>query len=115
MGEGNIEDDFSGVDPGTPHRWEDYCTKNVECSPQSLLGYGKKVHLRSGGVCLYCGFGVSWQVEPEFKFDTCRQLTVEHIVPGQDGKLGRTIKMAVDGFFAICRRTRSERSRSSAS
>jgi len=104
MGEGNNENDGIDIvlpDPGTPHRWEQYDTEDLECSPQSLLGYGKKAHQRSGGVCLYCGYGGSWQVEPEIKFDAWRQLTVEHIVPSCKGQLDRDIKNAVAAVFQV--------------
>lgn len=52
----------------------------VECSPQSLLGYGLSAHKHSGGICLYCGMGKG-VVSPEGRFDAWRQLTIEHIVP----------------------------------
>jgi len=101
MGEGRvIGDDFSDSwDFGTPRHWEDILTDEVTYDAQSLLGYGREVHLRSGGACLYCGFGVSWQVEPERGFDAWRQLTVEHIVPGEEGELSRAIEKEVETLF----------------
>ncbi|MCE5200331.1 HNH endonuclease [bacterium] len=43
---------------------------------QSLLGYGKAVHERSGGVCAYCGMG-----KDGLTFDMWRQLSVDHVIP----------------------------------
>lgn len=98
MGEGNVDDDFSEVELPTPDHWEGYPT-DIRCDAQALLGYGREVHPRSGGICLYCGFGCSWQVEPERAFDAWRQLTLEHIVPWQDGELDGEIEEAVEEVF----------------
>ena len=52
----------------------DTVIEKIKCSCQSLTGYGKEVHKRSGGKCAYCDFvGDS--------FDKWRQLSVEHIIP----------------------------------
>jgi len=59
-------------------------------SCQSLLGYGRAAHERSGGVCAYCGLG-----SDGVTFDLWRQLTVDHVIasntigPGGLGKLIR--------------------------
>lgn len=77
--------------------WEDI--KIVESDPQSLLGYAKETHRRSGGVCLYCGFGVPSVEDPEHKFDVWRQLTVEHIVPSDNCQLREKIKHGICTAF----------------
>ena len=40
---------------------------------QSLLGYGRAPHLRSGGVCQLCGCGAGTDID----FDLWRQFTVD--------------------------------------
>ena len=58
---------------------------DVKGSLQSLLGYGKSVHNRSGGVCQYCGYGVKMETDTETNFDLWRQLTVEHLISEAGG------------------------------
>ncbi|MCL4552796.1 MAG: hypothetical protein M1305_04500 [Candidatus Marsarchaeota archaeon] len=55
---------------------------------QSLLGYGRAVHARSGGVCEYCGLG-----KERVDFSVWRQLSVDHVVPVKlfSGR-GRTLR-----------------------
>lgn len=45
---------------------------------QSLFGYGKAAHERSGGICEYCGLGAS-----ELDFDIWRQFSVDHVIPAR--------------------------------
>ena len=47
----------------------------------SLFGYAAEVHIRSGGICQLCGFGVG----SEMDFDSWRQLTVEHLIGRKEG------------------------------
>lgn len=56
-------------------------TQPCEYNPnscQSLLGYGRPVHKRSGGICKYCNFG-----KDSVNFDAWRQLSVDHIIPAR--------------------------------
>src|SRR6266496_979743 len=67
-----------------------------ESALQSLLGYGRATHERSGGVCQLCGCGAG----PDIDFDLWRQFTIEHLIgQGQGGYLSQ-IKSAVDVRFA---------------
>lgn len=54
-------------------------------SLQSLLGYGKPVHKRSGGICQYCGYGIKMEASTDANFDVWRQLTVEHFISKKAG------------------------------
>jgi hypothetical protein len=45
-------------------------------SCESLLGYGRAVHKKWGGVCQYCGLG-----KDGLDFDTWRQLSIDHVIP----------------------------------
>jgi hypothetical protein len=45
-------------------------------SCQSLLGYGRLVHERSGGICAWCGLG-----KDAVDFDHWRQFSVDHVIP----------------------------------
>lgn len=57
-------------------------------SCQSLLGYGRAAHARSGGICHYCGFG-----KERVEFYAWRQLSIDHVVPARlfPGK-GKTLQ-----------------------
>jgi len=57
----------------------------------SLFGYSAEVHIRSGGICALCGFGVGSGKD----FDSWRQLTVEHIIGRKDGGYRDKIREAV--------------------
>ena len=48
---------------------------------QSLFGYARNVHKRSGGICQFCGCGNTDAVD----FDLWRQMTVEHIIGESKG------------------------------
>ena len=43
---------------------------------QSLFGYGKNAHERSGGICVYCGIGAD-----KLDFDIWRQFSIDHVIP----------------------------------
>jgi hypothetical protein len=58
---------------------------DVKGSLQSLLGYGKAVHKRSGGVCQYCGYGIKVEADTEANFDLWRQLSLEHLISEAGG------------------------------
>ena len=47
-------------------------------SCQSLLGYGRATHAKSGGICVYCGLG-----RDRVDFDVWRQLSVDHVIPAR--------------------------------
>ncbi len=47
-------------------------------SCQSLLGYGRAAHARSGGRCKYCDFG-----KERIDFNMWRQLSIDHVVPAR--------------------------------
>ena len=71
-------------------------TPSDEAGLQSLFGYGRAAHERSGGICQLCGCGAG----PDIDFDLWRQFTIEHLIGyGQGGYLGR-IRPAVDSRFA---------------
>jgi hypothetical protein len=61
----------------------------------SLFGYAAGVHLRSGGICQYCGAGDGEEVD----FDLWRQLTVEHLIGESQGGHKRDIRAAVHKRF----------------
>ncbi len=61
---------------------------------QSLFGYAKKVHARSGGICQLCGYGGSGM-----DFDLWRQLSVEHLIGQSQGGYPPEILSAVAGRF----------------
>lgn len=63
---------------------------------QSLLGYGRIAHERSGGICQLCGCGAG----PEIDFDMWRQLTIEHLIGQAQGGYPPRIRAAVDVRFA---------------
>lgn len=48
---------------------------NASLDLQSLTGYGRPIHARTGGVCEYCGFG------EELVLLNWLQMTVEHVIP----------------------------------
>ncbi len=62
---------------------------------QSLFGYAKDIHKRSGGICQLCGAGMG---EPS-NFDLWRQLTVEHLVGASQGGYINEIKEAIGNRF----------------
>ena len=62
---------------------------------QSLCGYGREVHRRSGGICKYCSFGKGSSLDPSL----WRQLTVEHIIPASRGGKLSDIKKALETRF----------------
>lgn len=62
---------------------------------QSLFGYARKVHERSGGVCQLCGCGNGSEVD----FHLWRQLTVEHLVGASQGGYLKDIKRALAKRF----------------
>ncbi len=45
-------------------------------SLESLLGYGRAAHVRSGGICQLCGCGKERGID----FDLWRQFTIEHLI-----------------------------------
>lgn len=62
---------------------------------QSLFGYAKKVHQRSGGICQLCGCGMGIQSG----FDLWRQMTVEHLIGESQGGDLKRIKEAIAKRF----------------
>lgn len=62
---------------------------------QSLFGYGRAAHLRSGGICELCGSGAG----PIVDFDLWRQLTIEHLIGVGQGGYPPAIRLAVDQRF----------------
>jgi len=63
---------------------------------QSLFGYGRAAHERSGGICQLCGCGAG----PEIDFDLWRQFTIEHLIGEGQGGYPKRIGAAVDIRFA---------------
>ncbi len=63
---------------------------------QSLFGYGRAAHVRSGGICQLCGCGKERGID----FDLWRQFTIEHLVGQGDGGYPDRIRAAVDTKFA---------------
>jgi hypothetical protein len=63
---------------------------------QSLFGYGRVTHERSGGICQLCGCGAGLEID----FDLWRQFTVEHLIGEGQGGYPLRIKAAVDAKFA---------------
>lgn len=63
---------------------------------QSLFGYGRAAHQRSGGICQLCGCGAG----PEIAFDLWRQFTIEHLIGESQGGYPPRIRAAVDLKFA---------------
>ena len=63
---------------------------------ESLFGYGRKAHSRSGGVCQLCGCGAG----PEVNFDLWRQMTIEHLIGSGQGGYPERIRPAVDLHFS---------------
>jgi hypothetical protein len=73
-------------------------SKDIPYNPrncQSLLGYAKKVHEWSGGVCLLCGYGAGLEVD----FDLWRQLSVEHLIGKSQGGYLDQIRLTVRERF----------------
>lgn len=66
-----------------------------ETGLQSLFGYGRAAHKRSGGICQLCGCGAG----PEVDFDLWRQFTIEHLIGESQGGYPPRIKAAVDARF----------------
>jgi hypothetical protein len=62
---------------------------------QSLFGYGRAAHERSGGICQLCGCGAGADVN----FDLWRQFTVEHLIGESQGGYPPRIRAAVDARF----------------
>lgn len=67
-----------------------------ETGLQSLFGYGRAAHERSGGICQLCGCGAG----PDIDFDLWRQFTIEHLIGEGQGGYPARIKPAVDVRFA---------------
>ncbi len=63
---------------------------------QSLFGYGRAAHQRSGGICQLCGCGAG----PDVDFDLWRQFTIEHVIGESQGGYPPRIRAAVDSKFA---------------
>ena len=66
-----------------------------ESGLQSLFGYGRAAHERSGGICQLCGCGAG----PDIDFDLWRQFTIEHLIGEGQGGYPPRIKEAVDQHF----------------
>jgi hypothetical protein len=58
---------------------------------QSLFGYGRAAHVRSGGICQLCGCGK----DRDLDFDMWRQFTIEHLIGQGDGGYPDRINAAV--------------------
>jgi len=67
-----------------------------EAGLQSLFGYGRSAHERSGGICQLCGCGAG----PDIDFDLWRQFTIEHLIGEGQGGYPPRIRAAVDARFA---------------
>jgi hypothetical protein len=67
-----------------------------ETGLQSLFGYGRSAHVRSGGICQLCGCGAG----PDIDFDLWRQLTIEHLIGEAQGGYPPRIRAALEGSFA---------------
>lgn len=76
-----------------------------ESGLQSLFGYGRAAHERSGGICQLCGCGAG----PDIDFDLWRQFTIEHIIGEGPGGYPPRIRLAVDSRFPHL--TEAERAR----
>lgn len=63
-----------------------------ETGLQSLFGYGKAAHERSGGICQLCGCGAGSDID----FDLWRQFTIEHLIGEGQGGYPPRIRAAVD-------------------
>lgn len=63
---------------------------------QSLFGYGRLAHERSGGVCQLCGCGAGEDVD----FDLWRQMTIEHLIGESQGGYPKRIGPAVEARFS---------------
>lgn len=68
-----------------------YDPRNLE----SLFGYGRAAHVRSGGICQLCGCGKSRDID----FDLWRQFTIEHLIGQGDGGYPDRIRAAVSSKF----------------
>ncbi|MGH2725102.1 MAG: hypothetical protein ACRDI0_12765 [Actinomycetota bacterium] len=66
-----------------------------ESGLQSLFGYGRAAHERSGGICQLCGCGAG----PDIDFDLWRQFTIEHLIGEGQGGYPPRIRRAVDARF----------------
>jgi hypothetical protein len=66
-----------------------------ETGLQSLFGYGKAAHERSGGICQLCGCGSG----PDIDFDLWRQFTIEHLIGEGQGGYPPRIRAAVEQRF----------------
>lgn len=64
-----------------------YNPRNLE----SLFGYGRAAHVRSGGICQLCGCGKSRDID----FDLWRQFTIEHLIGQGDGGYPDRIRAAI--------------------
>lgn len=62
---------------------------------QSLFGYGRSAHERSGGICQLCGCGSGADID----FDLWRQFTIEHLIGEGQGGYPRRIRVAVEARF----------------
>ena len=65
------------------------------CNCQSLFGYAKNVHERSGGMCQLCGCGSGSDVD----FDLWRQMTVEHLIGKSQGGYLNQIRESIRKRF----------------
>lgn len=63
---------------------------------QSLFGYGRAAHERSGGICQLCGCGAGADID----FDLWRQFTIEHLIGEGQGGYPPRIRAAVEIRFA---------------
>jgi hypothetical protein len=66
-----------------------------ESGLQSLFGYGRAAHERSGGICQLCGCGSG----PDIDFDLWRQFTIEHLIGDGQGAYPARIRAAVETRF----------------
>lgn len=66
-----------------------------ESGLQSLFGYGRAAHVRSGGICQLCGCGAGSEID----FDLWRQFTIEHVIGEGQGGYPPRIRSAVDARF----------------
>lgn len=63
---------------------------------QSLFGYGRAAHERSGGICQLCGCGAGSDID----FDLWRQFTIEHLIGHGQGGYPPRIRAALEARFA---------------
>lgn len=91
----SIEDDYPGQAPVPGRKRAAMEGTYDERGLQSLFGYGRAAHMRSGGICELCGCGAG----PDIDFDLWRQFTIEHLIGAGQGGYPDGIRLAVERRF----------------